>query len=99
MRIGIPAALARDTTCSTLSAPADVAGVDAHRGDAGVDRPQRQRGVEVDVGDHRQRRAGDDRRQRVGIGPAGHRHPDDLAARLGQPPDLRQRRGDVAASR
>ena len=66
-----------------LVGAADVAGVDAHGGDARVDRPQRQRGVEVDVGDHRQRRAGDDRRQRVGVGPARHRHADDVAAGLG----------------
>ena len=39
-----------------LLGAADVARVDADGGDAGVDRLERERGVEVDVGDHRQRR-------------------------------------------
>ena len=99
MRIGIPAAFAARDDLLDLVGAADVAGVDAHGGHAGVDRPQRQRRVEVDVGDHRQRRAGDDRRQRVGVGAARHRDPGELAAGVGQPLDLPERRGARRSSR
>ncbi len=43
-----------------LLGPADVAGVDAHAVGARLDRLQRERVVEVDVGDHRDRRLRDD---------------------------------------
>ena len=62
MRIGMPARLAASTTCGDLVRAADVPRVDAHGGDAGVDRLQREARVEVDVGDHRERREADDRR-------------------------------------
>ena len=56
MRIGVPCSLAFATTSATLSGPADVAGVQPHAVRAGLDRLERQRVVEVDVGDHRDRR-------------------------------------------
>src|SRR5438270_5451953 len=43
---------------------------------AGVERLQRQRVVEVDIGDHRDRRLAHDRPQRVDVLIAGNRHPD-----------------------
>ena len=95
IRIGVDGLLRPADDLLDLVVAADVAGVDAHGGDAGVHRPQRQRGVEVDVRDHRQRRAGDDRRQRIGVRAAGHGHPDEVAPRLVQPPDLPERRLDV----
>ena len=45
-----------------------------------VDRLERERVVEVDVGDHRDRRALDDRLERVRVPVARHRHPHELAA-------------------
>ena len=50
----------------------------------------------MDVGDHRQGRAGHDRGKRVGVGPTRHRHSHDLAARLVQARDLGKRRRHVA---
>jgi hypothetical protein len=55
------------TTSATLSGPADVARVQADAVRAGVDRLERERVVEVDVGDDRDRRLGDDRPQRLDV--------------------------------
>ena len=63
---------------------------------AGVDRLQRERVVEVDVRDHRDRRALDDRLERDRVLVARHRHPDQLAAGVGHAADLLERRLDVA---
>ena len=82
-----------------LVRPADVAGVDPHGGDAGVDRLERERGVEVDVGDHRDRREPDDQRQRVGVLDLRDGDADDLAAGRGERGDLRRRRLDVVRLR
>ena len=73
-----------------LVGAADVAGVDAHGGDARVHRLQGQRGVEVDVGDHRQRALVHDLHQRGGVGQAGDGDAHDLAAGVGQRLDLRE---------
>ena len=59
---------------------ADVAGVDAHGGDAGVDRLEREARVEVDVGDHRDRAEAHDLPQRLGVLVLRDGAADDLAA-------------------
>ena len=92
-------ACAAFTTCSTLSGPADVAGVDPDGGDAGVDRPQREARVEVDVRDHRDRREADDLRQRVRVLDLRDRAAHDLAAGGRERRDLRRRRLDVVRLR
>ena len=56
MRIGVPRALGLRDDLGDLVGPADVARVQPHAVRAGVDRLERQRVVEVDVGDHRDRR-------------------------------------------
>ena len=99
MRIGIPAFLAARTTSSTLSGPTDVPGVDANRSDARVDRLQRERGVEVDVRDDRNRRESHDERERGSVLVLRHGDADDLAARRCERGDLRRRRGDVVRLR
>jgi len=81
-----------------LVGTANIAGVDAHRGDAGRDRLERERRVEVDVGDNRQRRAAHDLGQGLGVGKTGHGAADDLAAGRGERLDLSDRRGDVAGA-
>ena len=73
----------------------DVARVDANRGDPRVDRPQREARIEMNVGDHRDRREADDLRQRVRVLALRHRHAHDLAARAREGGDLRGRRLDV----
>ena len=88
MRSGVPSSLARATTSADLLRPADVARVDPHAVRAGVDRLDRERVVEVDVGDHRDRRLGDDRPQRVDVLLARHGDAHDVRARLGHAPDL-----------
>ena len=62
---------------------------------AGVDRFQRQRVVEVDVGDHRDRRFLDDRLQRLDVLLARHRAADDVGAGVGDLADLLHRRRQV----
>ena len=74
---------------------ADVAGVQAHAVSARFDRLQRERVVEVDVGDHRDRRLRDDRLQRLGVLLARHRDAHDVRARLRDRPDLLHRRLQV----
>ena len=59
-RIGMPASPAASTTASHAVPCADVAGVDAQLGGAEADGLDREAVVEVDVGDDRQRRPGDD---------------------------------------
>jgi hypothetical protein len=76
-------------------AAADVAGVEADAVGAGVDRLEGQRVVEVDVGDHRDRRLGDDRPQRLGVPLAGHGHANQVRPGVGDLADLLHRRLDV----
>ena len=96
MRIGMPAVAGG---LGDLLDPAvellDVAGVDAHRGAAGVDRGEDVLGLEVDVGDHRDLAVPGDLGQRVGVLLPRARHPDDVAAGRGQLGDLLQRGVDV----
>ena len=99
MRIGMPPAFAASHDERDLVGAADVAGVDAHRRDAGLDRLQREARVEVDVGDHRERREADDPRQRLGVLELRHRDADDLAAGARERGDLRGRRLDVVRLR
>jgi hypothetical protein len=54
----------------------------------GVDRLQRERVVEVDVGDDRDRRLRDDRLERLHVLLARHRHADEVGAGLGDLADL-----------
>ena len=82
-----------------LVGPADVAGVDPHGGDPALDRLQRERGVEVDVGDHRDRREADDLRQRLRVLGLRDGDADDLAAGRRERGDLRRRRLDVVRLR
>jgi hypothetical protein len=94
-RSGVPARLACSITMPTLSGAADVARVEADAVRAGVDRLERERVVEVDVGDHRDRRLRDDLLQRRRVLLARHRDANDVGARLGDRPDLIHRRGEV----
>ena len=74
---------------------ADVARVQADAVRAGVDRLQRERVVEVDVGDDRDRRLHDDRLERLDVAVARHGDADDVGARLGDLVDLVHRRLQV----
>ena len=78
-----------------LLGAADVAGVQPYAVGACGDRLQGQGVVEVDVGDHRNRRLGDDRLQGLGILLAGHGDADDVGAGLGDGVDLGHRRREV----
>ena len=78
---------------------ADVAGVDPDGGDAALDRLQRERGVEVDVRDHRNRRETDDPRQRLGVLRLRDGDAHDLAACRRERGDLRRRRLDIVRLR
>ena len=91
-----PGPLGRDHDLGHAFGAADVPRVDSHRRHAGVDRPEREAGVEVDVRDHRQRREPHDLLQRLGVLDLRHRAAHDLAARRGERGDLRGRRGHVA---
>jgi len=62
---------------------------------AGVDRLQRERVIEVDVGDHRDRRLDHDRLERLDVLLARHGHAHDVGAGLGDTPDLVHRRLQV----
>ena len=99
IRSGVPASLARGHDLRDLVGTADVAGVQAHAVGTGVNRLQRQRVVEVDVGDHRDRRALDDRAQRLDVLLARHGAANDVRARLGHSIDLRHRRLEVGGLR
>ena len=78
-------------TSATFSGPADVARVQADAVRAGVDRLQRQRVVEVDVGDDRDRRLAHDRLERLDVLVARH----GARARCRRP---RRRRADLRPS-
>src|SRR6185503_10208240 len=96
---GDPGVLCGSHDLLGLVRPADVAGVDTDGVDAGVDRVEGERGVEVDVGDHRDRREADDQgqRPRVLLLRDGDAH--DLAAGGGERGDLRRRGLDVVGLR
>ena len=87
-RIGTPAARALSTTSRGLLVAADVAGVDADAVGAGVDRLERERVVEVDVGDHRDRRLAHDPLERLHVLVARDRAAHQVAARVGDGVDL-----------
>ena len=78
---------------------ADVAGVDAYGGAAGVDRGEDVLRLEVDVGDHRELRVLRDLGERVGVVLAGAGHPDDVAPGGGELGDLLERAVDVGGQR
>jgi hypothetical protein len=67
--------------------------------DACVDRVEGERRVEVDVGDHGDRRQAHDQRQRARVLLLGHRDADDLAAGRCQRGDLRRGARDVVRLR
>ena len=75
--------------------PADVARVDAQRGDAGAERGQGQTVVKVDVGDEREATLGAKGPERLGGLRVGHGHAEDVAAQLGGTVDLAEDGGDV----
>jgi hypothetical protein len=78
---------------------ADVARVDADGGHAGLDRPERERRVEMDVGDERDGREVDELRERVGVLALRHGDAHELAAGRDELADLRHRRVDVVRLR
>ena len=78
---------------------ADVAGVDPDCRDAGVDRLQGEARVEVDVGDHGDRREADDPAERLGVLVLRDGDADDLAAGGGERGDLGGRGLDVVRLR
>ena len=94
-----PGPLRRPDDLLGLVGAADVARVDADRVHARLDRLQRERRVEVDVRDHRDRREPDDQRERLRVLELRHGDPDDLAAGRGERGDLRGRRLDVVRLR
>ena len=75
-----------------LVGAANVAGIDAHRSHASVHRAQRQRGVEVNVGNDRDGALRDDARQGVDVGQPRHGDADNIDAGIGEARDLRERR-------
>ena len=99
MRIGIPAFLAARTTCSTLSGPPMFPGLIRTAATPAVDRLERERGVEVDVRDHGERRQAHDERERRSVLVLRDGHAHDLAARRRERRDLRRRRRDVVRLR
>ena len=78
-----------------LLGPADVARVQADAVRTGVDRLQRQRVVEVDVGDHGDRRLLDDRLERLDVLLARDGDPHEVGAGVRDGADLRHRGGEV----
>ena len=82
-----------------LFGAADVSGIDANGRDSCVDRLERERRVEVDIGDHRDRRKPDDLRQRRRVLVLRNGHARDLAAGRCKRGDLRGRRLDVVRLR
>ena len=82
MRSGVPVSRARSDHLRTLSSPPMLPGLMRTAATPASMRPQRQRGVEVDVGDDRHAGVAHDGRQRVGVGDARHRDAHDLAAGL-----------------
>ena len=78
---------------------ADVAGVDPHRGAAGVDRGEDVLRLEVDVGDDRDLAVRGDLGQGLGVVLARAGDPDDVAAGGGQLGDLLQGGVDVGGQR
>ena len=94
-----PRLLRRAHDLLDLVGPADVPRVDPDRSDTGVDRLQRERGVEVDVRDDGKRREADDERQGGSVLVLRHGDPDDFAARRCERGDLRRRRRHVVRLR
>ena len=90
-----PVALGHLDDLGRLLRAADVAGVDAHAVRAGLDGLDRQRVVEVDVGDHGDRRVAHDRLERLDVLLARDGDADDVGAGLGDPADLVHRRPEV----
>jgi hypothetical protein len=78
-----------------LVGAADVAGIDADGCNSGLDRLERERGVEVDVGDDRQRAQVDDLAEGFGVLVLRHCDPHELAAGRRKSRDLLDRGVDV----
>ena len=95
MRIGTPVAFARCGDLGDLVRPADVAGVEPHAVRAGVDRLERERVVEVDVGDDRDRRLAHDRLQRLDVLVARHGDAHEVGPGVGDAADLVHRGREV----
>ena len=99
MRIGRPRSLASRATALMCSGLRMLPGLSRSPCDARLHRRERELVLEVDVGDDRHRRAGDDLRQALGRGllVAGAAH--DVAAGGGERVDLGQRAVDVGGLR
>ena len=96
IRIGNGPGLRRDDDLADLPGGADRPGIEAQAVDAVLEAGQGQAVVEMDVGDERNGGPLLDPAEGVGRLPVGDGQPDDLAAGLFEPPDLGQRRPDVA---
>ena len=94
-----PRPLGRADHLLDLLRAADVSRIDADGGDTGVDRLERQRGVEVDVGDDGDRREAHDQRQCLRVLRLRDGDPNELAAGGGESGDLRGGRLDVVRLR
>ena len=88
IRIGVPVSFAFATTSADLVGAADVARVEAHAVRAGVEGLEGERVVEVDVGDHRDRRLLHDPLERLDVVVARHRAAHDVPAGLRDRADL-----------
>ena len=94
-RSGVPWRLAASTTSPVFSGPPMLPGVDAHAVRPGLDGLDGQRVVEVDVGDHGDRRVVDDRLQRLDVLLARDGDADDVGPGLGDPADLVHRGAEI----
>ena len=70
---------------------ADIAGIDAQLGSAGLNGTNGELMVKVDIGDNRHRRLGTDGAETLKRGLGGHAHANDIAASLRQRAHLRKR--------
>ena len=91
-RSGVPWRLATSTTSPVFSGPPMLPGLMRTQCAPGLDGLDRQRVVEVDVGDHGDRRLADDRLERLDVLLARDGDAHDVGAGLGDPPDLVHRR-------
>ena len=96
IRIGVPRSFAQRHHLADVLFLADVAGIQPQAVDTGFERLQRQRVLEMDVGDERHRRMRHDIRQRRRRLAVRNGDADDLAADVGQFLDLGEGRLRVA---
>ncbi len=90
-----PCLLGKGDHLGHLLGPTDVARIQTHTVRPGFDRLQSKRMVEVNVGDHGNRRVEHDLLQRLDILLAWHRHPHDVGPGVGHFADLLHRGREV----